>query len=378
MTAALPLIVLATGGTGGHVFPAEALAAELSDRGYRLALVTDRRGGAYRGTLGNLATHRIRAGGIAGKSLLNRLKSILELGIGTLQARALLRRLKPAVVVGFGGYASLPTMIAASFLKLPTVIHEQNAILGRANRLLASRAKRIATSFDTVDGIPAEARGAVTHTGMPVRPTVTAVRDRPYPALDPQTRFEILILGGSQGAQALSDVVPEAVRRLPENLRDRLHIVQQCRPEDMHRVRKAYAGITKNVELAAFFDDVPERLARAHILIGRAGASTVAEVTAVGRPSILVPYPHAIDDHQSANAHAIDATGASWLMPQDSFTPETLAGRLESLIAMPRTLEKAAAFARSAGRPDAAKQLAETVVGILPAGGNGKERGAAA
>lgn len=362
-----PLIVLAAGGTGGHVFPAEALADALMARGCRLALVTDRRGGAYGGALGSIENHRIRAGGLAGKGLLARFKAVPELLIGTFQARALLTRLMPNVVVGFGGYASVPTMMAASLLGLPTAIHEQNAVLGRANRLLAGRVRRIATSFESVEAIPAEARDRILHTGMPVRPAVAAMRDRPYPALDTEGRITILVLGGSQGARVLSDVLPAAVALLPEGLRRRLDLVQQCRPEDLDRVKAAYAAIGLEPTLAAFFDDVPERLAACHLLIGRAGASTVAEATAVGRPSILVPYPFAIDDHQSANGHAVDEAGAGWLMMQDSFTPEALAARLEALFTHPATLDKAAACARAAGRPDAADRLAEMVLGLLPA-----------
>ena len=377
MTARDRLIVLTAGGTGGHVFPAEALAAELLERGYRLALVTDKRGRAYGGTLGDLETHRVLAGGVAGKSFAGRLRSIPELAIGTLQARALLKKLCPDVVVGFGGYASVPTMFAASLGGYATAIHEQNAVLGRANRLLATRVRCIATSFETVDAVPADARARVTHTGMPVRPAVAAMRDRPYPPPAEDGPINLLVLGGSQGARVLSDVIPQAVARLPMALRSRLHITQQCRPEDLERVRQAYSETLVQVDLAAFFDDVPERLANAHLLIGRAGASTVAEVTAVGRPSILVPYPFAIDDHQSANAHAVDEAGAGWLMPQDAFTPETLAGRIESLFSVPRTLERAAACALEAGRADAAVRLAEMIVGMLPNGNHQDERKAA-
>ncbi|MEO5336961.1 MAG: undecaprenyldiphospho-muramoylpentapeptide beta-N-acetylglucosaminyltransferase [Magnetospirillum sp. WYHS-4] len=362
-----PLIVLAAGGTGGHVFPAEALAVELLGRGCRLALVTDRRGGAYGGALGSLETHRIQAGGLAGKSLLARLRAVPELLIGTFQARALLARLMPSVVVGFGGYASVPTMMAAALSGVATALHEQNAVLGRANRLLAHRVKRIATSFEAVDAVPPEARDRLVHTGMPVRPAIAAVRERPYPELSSDGPVDLLVLGGSQGARVLSDVLPAAVGLLPEGLRHRLSIVQQCRPEDLERTAAAYADRGLTPTLSAFFDDVPERLAACHLLIGRAGASTVAEATAVGRPSILVPYPHAIDDHQSANAHAVDEAGAGWLMQQDSFTPETLAARLQALLAQPAILAKAAACAHAAGRPDAAARLGDLVLDLLPA-----------
>jgi UDP-N-acetylglucosamine--N-acetylmuramyl-(pentapeptide) pyrophosphoryl-undecaprenol N-acetylglucosamine transferase len=371
------LVVLAAGGSGGHVFPAEALAAELAARGCRLALVTDRRGDAFSGPTEAVETYRIRARGVAGKGVLARLRSVPELAFGTLQARRLLRRLAPDVAVGFGGYASVPTMLAAAFAGVPTVIHEQNALLGRANRFLAPKVARIATSFAQVRGLPAEVATRVSHTGMPVRPAITAMRDAPYPRFAADAAISLLVLGGSQGAHVFSQIVPAALGRLGEALRRRLRITQQCRPEDMEATRRAYAGLGLEAELAPFFDDLPGRLAAAHLLIGRAGASTITEITAVGRPAVLVPYPFAVDDHQSANAHAIDEAGAGWLMPETAFTPEALLARLEELFGLPATLEKAAARARAAGRPDAAARLADVVVELLPNGGAEDERKAA-
>jgi len=363
------LVALAAGGTGGHVFPAEALAAELAGRGYDLALITDRRGDAFGTALDAIDIYRIRAGGIAGKSFLARINSALELAIGTLQARRLLKRLNPAAVIGFGGYASIPSMLAASSARYPTAIHEQNAVLGRANRLLANRVARIATSFEVSEGIPADAAGKIVHTGMPVRPAVAAVRDHPYPAIEVDGRLRLLVLGGSQGAHVFSEVLPGAVALLPEALRQRLDIAQQCRPEDLEDTAKAYRDLDVEAEVSPFFGDVPERLAAAHLVIARAGASTVAEVAAVGRPAILVAYPHAIDDHQSANAHAVDEAGAGWLMPQDAFTPETLSNRLVSLFDLPATLERAAAASLAAGRPGAAARLADMVCALHADGG---------
>ncbi len=362
--ASAPLIVLAAGGTGGHVFPAEALADELIGRGYRLALVTDRRGQAYGGVLGRLETFRIRAGGIAGRSLIQRAMAVIDLGLGSIQAWNLLGQLKPSAVVGFGGYASVPTMLAAIRRHLPTLIHEQNGVLGRANRLLAASVGRIATSFAKVAFVQAESARVVC-TGMPVRPAVLAMRDSPYPALDADGPLELLILGGSQGARIFSTVVPEALSQLPEALRRRLKVTQQCRPELLDATRAAYEGSGISTLLSAFFSDVPERLARAHLVLSRAGASTVAEITAVGRPAIVVPYPHAIDDHQTANAHALDEAGGGWLITEASFTPEALAKRLKDLFESPSTLEKAAACARAAGRPDAAFRLANLVANAI-------------
>lgn len=353
-----PLIVLTAGGTGGHVFPAEALAEELLRRGCRLALVTDRRGHAYGGALGSLQTFRIRAGGLAGRGVLGTLKGAAELVVGLFQARRLLKTLRPAAVVGFGGYASVPAVFAAIQLKIPTAIHEQNAVLGRANRLVAPSVKRIAKSFADTRFIGRDSNRAVL-TGMPVRPAVAAMRDQPYPALGLDAPLRLLVMGGSQGARVLSQVVPAALAALPASLRARIELSQQCRPEDLDAVRAAYDGTGIRVELASFFADVPQRLAAAHLVITRSGASTVGELTAVGRPAILVPYLHATDDHQTANAKAMEAAGAAWLMPQPSFTVEALRMRLESLLSQPAALIAAAEGARAAGIPDAASRLAD-------------------
>lgn len=360
-----PLIVLAAGGTGGHVFPAEALASELLARNYRLALVTDRRGQAYGGTLGALETHRISAGGIAGRGIGGRVRGLAELALGSVQAYSLLGRLKPDAVIGFGGYASVPTVAAASFAGIPTAIHEQNAVLGRANRLLAPRVSRVATSYAAVSHMDEDAAAKVVHTGMPIRPAVAALRGRDYPTLDSDGPIRLLVLGGSQGARVLSEVVPDALKRLPDVLRSRIEISQQCRPEDIGMVTEAFSGSGIKASLDSFFRDVPERMAAAHLVIARSGASTVAELTALGRPAILVPYPHAIDDHQTANAHAVDDVGGAWLMPQQAFTPEALAARLEALVATPASLVKAAACSAAAGRPDAAQRLADLVAALL-------------
>lgn len=360
-----PHVLLAAGGTGGHVFPAEALASELMARGYRLGLVTDKRGKAYGGALGELETHHILAGGVAGKSIPARIKSVMELGLGTWQAWRLLKELKPDAVVGFGGYASAPTMMAASFTSIPTAIHEQNALLGRANRLLAGRVKAIATSFADTRGLPGGADRKTNLTGMPVRAPIAAKADSPYPVSEGDTPLCILVLGGSQGATVLSEVVPAALAKLPDEIKSRLEVTQQCREEDMDAVKAAYADSGIRAHLATFIDDVPERMAGAHLVISRAGASTVAEALAVGRPSILVPYPYAADDHQTYNAHAVDAAGAGWIMPQDTFTADTLSVRLDSLLGLPAVLEKAARCARDLGRADAAKHLADLVASLI-------------
>ncbi|MGB0670807.1 MAG: undecaprenyldiphospho-muramoylpentapeptide beta-N-acetylglucosaminyltransferase [Rhodospirillales bacterium] len=359
------LVILTAGGTGGHVFPAEALAAELLGRGHRLGLVTDMRGAAYKGTLGDITTWRVRAGGILGRGVVAKMRSVAELLIGSIQARGILRVQKPAAVVGFGGYASVPAMWAATQLGLPSLIHEQNAVLGRANRLLAKRVGAIATSFEETAAVPGEAVGRVTRTGMPVRPAIQAVAGAPYQAPIADGPFRLLVIGGSQGAHVFSTVIPEALSRLPRVLLDRLELTQQCRPEDLDDARTAYDKLGIRAELASFFADVPARLEKAHLVIARAGASTMAELTTLGRPAILVPYPFAVDDHQSANAHALDETGGGWLIESDHFTPETLASRLESLIGSAQALSKAAACAAAVGRPKAAAHLADLVESLM-------------
>lgn len=370
-----PLVVLAAGGTAGHVFPASALAGELLSRGCRVTLITDPRGTAHGSFVEGAEVLRIRAGGLAGKGLAARLRGGIDLGIGTWQARRLLARLRPAAVVGFGGYASVPTMVAATLGGHRTAIHEQNAVLGRANRLLAGRVRRIATSFEGCSGIPEGSASRVVHTGMPVRPAVAAVRDRGYapPAEDGPIR--LMVVGGSQGARIFSQIVPSAVGLLPDGLRRRLSVVQQCRPEDLDAAKAVYEREGIEAELKTFFDDIPERLAAAHLLIARSGASTVAELLAVGRPAILVPFPYAIDDHQSFNAHAVAEAGAGWLMPQQTFTGVGLAGRLESLLGVPATLERAAAAARAVGRADAAVRLADMVMELTGAAATQPGRG---
>jgi UDP-N-acetylglucosamine--N-acetylmuramyl-(pentapeptide) pyrophosphoryl-undecaprenol N-acetylglucosamine transferase len=363
-----PLVVLAAGGTGGHMFPAEALARALLARDFRVALVTDRRGHAFGDRLPGVALHRIPAGRLGG-SVMSKVVGLAELALGTVAAGRLLRTLAPAAAVGFGGYPSVPTMLAAARLGLPTLLHEQNAILGRANRLLAPRVRCIATSISEVAGLRAADRSRVTETGNPVRPAVAALRGAPYAAPEPGAPCHLLVLGGSQGARILSEVIPAALALLPQELRRRLRLVQQARPEDIEAVRRAYAESGIDAELATFFDDVPARLQRAHLVIARAGASTVAELEVIGRPALLVPYLYAADDHQTANARALERAGAAWVMPQADFTPAELAARLSELLAAPATLAAAASSTLGLARPDAAERLADLVVAF--AGANG-------
>ncbi len=309
------LVILASGGTGGHLFPAEALASALLKRGCRVALVTDRRGQAFTERVPGVALHRIPTGRL-GAGFVQKVMGIAQLTIGTLAAAQLLRRLKPAVAVGFGGYPSLPTMLAATRQHAATLLHEQNALLGRANRLLAPRVSRIATSFPTVEGLKPADQKRVVLTGNPVRPEVAKYRAMAYTA--PTDAFHLLVTGGSQGARILSAVIPGALGRLPAELKTRIRLMQQARPEDVERVRETHRGNGIAAEVAAFFHDLPERLARSHLVIARAGASTIAELCVVGRPAILVPYAHAADDHQSFNARALGDAGAAWVIPERS------------------------------------------------------------
>jgi UDP-N-acetylglucosamine--N-acetylmuramyl-(pentapeptide) pyrophosphoryl-undecaprenol N-acetylglucosamine transferase len=370
------LILLAAGGTGGHMFPAEALARELLARGREIALVTDRRGRAFGDRLPAVAVHRISAGGLAGGGLVRRAEGVLQLAFGYFQARALVARLRPAAVVGFGGYASVPTVIAAQRAGLPTLLHEQNAVLGRANRLLAARARAVATSFPATTAL---GKAVPRLTGNPVRPAIAALAAEPYPAIG--ERIRVLVLGGSQGASVFARLLPPAIGGLPAELRARIAIAQQCRREDLDQVRAAYAALEPGglaeVALADFFADVAERLAAAHLVISRSGASTIAELAAAGRPAILLPYPHATDDHQTANAAAFTAGGGGWLMPESNLTPAGLSLRLASLFANPGALALAAAAARNFGRRDAAQRLADLVEDLAPANGGRATREAA-
>ncbi|MGH6892967.1 MAG: undecaprenyldiphospho-muramoylpentapeptide beta-N-acetylglucosaminyltransferase [Dongiaceae bacterium] len=366
IAATAPRILLAAGGTGGHMFPAEALARALLTRGLTVDLATDARGQGFGDRLPQVRVHRIASGGVAGKGPIARLGNLLRLGWGVVQSRRLLRRLDPAVVVGFGGYPSVPPVWAAQQDEVPTILHEQNAVMGRANRFLARRAARLALSFDDVqfaDRVGAERR---TVTGNPVRPEVSAIADATYVAPRAGEPVRLFVMGGSLGARVFGKAVPDAVALLHQDLRRRLSIAQQARAEDMANVCEAYRALNLAVELRPFFEDVPERLRQAHLLVTRAGASTVAELTAAGRPAVLVPLPNSIDDHQMANARALESARGGWLLPENLLSPSALAKILEAALADPVRLEQAAAAAKSLGKRDAADRLADLVIELLP------------
>jgi UDP-N-acetylglucosamine--N-acetylmuramyl-(pentapeptide) pyrophosphoryl-undecaprenol N-acetylglucosamine transferase len=374
--AGLRMVALAAGGTGGHMFPAEALAGELIARDVKVALITDRRGEVFGDRVKGVSVHQISAGVLAG-GVVERAQGALRLAVGVFQARGILARLRPGAVVGFGGYPSVPTMLAASRAGIVTVLHEQNAVLGRANRLLAPRAVRIATGFPSIETFGRAAADKVVCTGNPVRAAIAAVGTVPYPAPEPGGPLRLLVMGGSQGARVFGRLIPAAVALLPEALRRRLIIAQQCRGENIEEARAAYACLPQAPELATFFHDVPERLASVHLVIARAGASTVAELGAAGRPAILVPYPFATDDHQAANARAVVEAGGAWLMPERTLTPESLAEQLRALLVEPAILASAAACMRAAGRPDATARLADMVIELLPENGAQPQEAAA-
>jgi UDP-N-acetylglucosamine--N-acetylmuramyl-(pentapeptide) pyrophosphoryl-undecaprenol N-acetylglucosamine transferase len=355
-------IVIAAGGTGGHFFPAEALAEALAKRGHRVVLMTDARSAARASPVFDPADRHVLPGaGIAGRGALRGAKAAAALAAGTFAAARILRRLQPGAIIGFGGYPSVPPVVAARLARLgvPVILHEQNAVLGRANRALAGSATTLALSFAGTTRLPSGTRTVIT--GNPVRPPIAALASTPYAAPEPDGSINLLVTGGSLGARVLSEVVPAALLMLPEELRHRLHVVQQARAEDAAAVRIAYAGAGITAEVAPFFTDMASHLAAAHLVIARAGASTVAELAVVGRPAILVPLPHAIDDHQTANAAALARAGAAWTMRQPEFTAPALAARLASLFGADATLAVAAEAAHHEGRSDAAAVLADLV-----------------
>ena len=352
--------VLAAGGTGGHMIPAHALAAELKARGHGVLLITDERGARFPGLFEDVPIHILPAGRLGGGPI-GWLKAGFSVLAGRREALGLYRNHRPDAVVGFGGYPAFPSLIAASARKIPTVLHEQNAVLGRVNRLLAGEATAIGTAFDLVERLKAKHKGKTVLVGNPVRDAVQRLGEQPFPPFDEVAPLKILVTGGSQGASVLSDVVPEGLALLKPSLRRRLQIVQQCRPEEIEEVRARYASLQIPAELSTYIEDMPARLGEAHLIIGRAGASTIAELTTAGRPAILIPFPAATDDHQTANAREITKAGGARTIPQPQFTPEVLARQIEAMAADPIALSNAAARAMSVGRPHAARDLADLV-----------------
>jgi len=360
-------IVLAAGGTGGHMFPAEALATELLRRGCRVDLITDERGQGFGNRLPDVSVHHVAAGGVAGKGLIPKVKNIARLALGYLQCRKLIKRLDPIVTVGFGGYPSVPPLLAAQQREIRTVLHEQNAVAGRANRFLMKRASKVALSFDKVRFFEDLGSDKAMVTGNPVRPAISALANQAYRAPRGFEPVNLLIFGGSLGARSFSRHIPAGVALISPELRNRLKIVQQCRAEDLADVAAAYKSTGIEVELKSFFDDMPQRLATAHLIVSRAGASTVTELTAAGRPSLMIPLPGSIDDHQLANARALEGPGAGWVLTESAMSPASIAERLTTILSHPDRLDLAAAAAKKLGRRDAAERLADVVMSLVPA-----------
>ncbi len=356
-----PLVLVAAGGTGGHLFPAEALAVALRRRGAKVALATDRRAAGYGSEFPPEDVHIVPSATLRGRSPLAYARTLATLSYGLANAWRMLGRLQPAVVVGFGGYPTVPPVFAAALRGIPSVLHEQNAVMGRANKLLAPRVTAIASSFAEVR-IDAALQAKVTFTGNPLRPNAIAAAANAYAPPQPGGEFRVLVFGGSQGARVMADMVPDAIEQLAADLGPRLKIVQQARGEDLARVRDSYRRIGVAAEVANFFDDLPVRMAQSHVVISRSGASTVAELAAIGRPAILVPLPHALDQDQLANATVLEMAGGAIAIAQKDFTPERIALELSALASDPVRLARMAQAAKSAGALDGAERLADLVL----------------
>jgi UDP-N-acetylglucosamine--N-acetylmuramyl-(pentapeptide) pyrophosphoryl-undecaprenol N-acetylglucosamine transferase len=352
--------VLAAGGTGGHMIPAHALAAELKRRGHGVLLITDERGKRIPGLFEGVPIEVLAAGRITRNplALLRGVKSVLK---GRSDARALYAKHRPDAVIGFGGYPAFPALLAAGSLRIPTVLHEQNSVLGRVNRLLAGSADAIATAYPQLERLKPAHKAKTVLVGNPVRESVVRIGEQPFPAFDEYSPLKLLVTGGSQGASVLGQVVPAGLGALEPSLRHRLQVVQQCRPDDIEQVRDAYRTLEIPADLSTYIEDMPAKLSDAHLVIARSGASTIAELTVAGRPAILIPLPIATDDHQTFNAREMARAGGARMIAQKDFTPAGLARQIEALAADPEALANAAARASSVGRPNATRDLADLV-----------------
>ena len=356
-----PRLVIAAGGTGGHMFPAQSLAEAMLRRGWRVTLMTDARGARYTGgfphsvDIREISSATTARGGLSGK-----LSAPFKIAGGILSASRDFLSDRPAVVAGFGGYPSIPALSAAYLLRVPRLLHEQNGILGRVNTVFAKRVNAVAcgtwptTLPDGVEGIPV---------GNPVRASVLERSGSPYQAPNDE-QLSLVVFGGSQGAQILSNVVPDAIALLPENLRSALRIAQQARPEDQDRVVAAYEELGVSAEVEPFFHDIPKRLAAASLIVSRAGASSVADISIIGRPSILIPYAAATGDHQTYNARGLLDAEAAVLIPEAKLTPEVLAEQITSILTNPEAAERMAANALRLAKPDATDRLVALVENI--------------
>ncbi len=351
------LIILAAGGTGGHLFPAQALAEELITRGYRIHLMTDERVQDYGKSFPAEVTHIVESASPSPK----RPSSFFKLFRGYRAAKAIMKRERPAAVVGFGGYPSFPPIYAAASLRIPTLVHEANSVLGRANKLLAKKANMVAGSFAATIGLPPHANFEVT--GNPVRGVALAQMAANYPSINGQ--INLLVFGGSQGARFFSDFMPLVFAEMLSAWRNKIYLTQQCRAEDIERVRAEYLALGVTADLKSFFIDMPKRIADSHLVIARSGASTIAELGVIGRPAIMVPLPHALDNDQLRNAENFAAAGAGWVCPQATLNHKNFAQFLERLLIDRAGLKRAAESALSHGKPDAAERLADLVEKII-------------
>ncbi|WP_395645762.1 undecaprenyldiphospho-muramoylpentapeptide beta-N-acetylglucosaminyltransferase [Terricaulis sp.] len=357
------VVVIAAGGTGGHLFPAAAFAEEMFRRGWRVVLMTDARGRRYAEGFPAERIEDVPAATISGNPL-KLIPASFKILRGINAAKKRFKELQPAIVAGFGGYPSFPALMAARRYKIPIVIHEQNSVLGRVNRAMATSARVVACGFDRLDRLPTSAEGRKHVVGNPVRLPILAVRERPYPEAPAGGRLNLFITGGSQGARIFGEVIPEGIALLPEPLRARLDVVHQVREEQIKAATNVYQRAKVNAEVAAFFTDMGQRLGAAHLVIARAGASTVTELQVAGRPAVLIPFAAAADDHQTANAEGLTAVGAADVFTEDEFNPRALAALLERRLADPHGLAVRAAAARAAAKPEAAKSLADLAEGV--------------
>jgi UDP-N-acetylglucosamine--N-acetylmuramyl-(pentapeptide) pyrophosphoryl-undecaprenol N-acetylglucosamine transferase len=355
-------ILLAAGGTGGHLFPAEALAHELAARGWTIHLATDDRAERFAGSFPAAELHPIASATFGSRNPFALANSLLTIWRGVRQASRLIMTIRPKAVVGFGGYPTVPPVFAATRRKVPSLIHEQNAVMGRANRRLATRVDAIAGGF-----LSPETSGVadkIVVTGNPVRPAVLEAAAMDYQPSAGEAPFNLLVFGGSQGAQFFSDAIPSAIALLPDVQRKRLRVTQQARADDEARVRQAYAKLGVEGQVSPFFTDMAKRMAAAQLVISRSGASTVSEIAVIGRPALLVPYPHALDHDQAANAAALAAAGGAEVHPQSTLSPERLADLIAVAMGEPDRLARTAAAAKSVGRPNAARLLADLTEAI--------------
>ncbi len=354
-----PLVVIAAGGTGGHMFPAQAFADEMRARGWTIALVTDERGKKYATNFPADWRLEVDAATFGSKMPHKLIASALKLRNGTEAARRNFEKTKPSLIAGFGGYPSYPSLSAARAMGLPIIIHEQNSVLGRVNRLFAKAAKFVACGFDRLDRLPPGAEGRKRVVGNPVRNPIKAVRETPYPDLTDTGPINILVTGGSQGARLFGEVIPQAIAQLPDAQRARITVVQQAREEQVEAVRSAYRDAAVKATVESFFSDMQDRLAAAHLVIARAGASTVTELAVAGRPAILIPLGIAMDDHQTANAEGMVMGAAADVVPEPKFTADMLAPLLLERISNAGVLKARAKASWQLGKPNAARELAD-------------------